>query len=67
MTTLLICSAHLHQAIGSWGSVKGEGNGQSIGSTVSDEIVRIIADCGRLQIGAAHRATSVASLQVVDN
>ena len=34
-----------------------EGNGQSIGSTVSYAIV--VAGCGRLQLGVAYWATSV--------
>ena len=42
------------------------GNGQSIGSTAYDAIVRV-AGCGRLQLGAAHWATLVALLQAVDN
>ena len=40
--------------------VKGGGYGQSIGSTVSDAIVRAV--CGRLQLDAAHWATWVTLL-----
>ena len=42
------------------------GNGQLIGSIVSDVIVRCWP-CGRLDVEVAHWATLVALLQVVDN
>ena len=67
LTTLLICSSHLHVqvALRVYCPVKSGGNLQSIGSVVSDAIVR---SCfGRLQLGVPHWATSVALLQVVDD
>ena len=41
------------------------GNGQSIGSTVSD--VLSVAGCGQLKLGAAHWATSVLLVQIIIN
>ena len=68
-----ICSTHLYRVIhGAQGGTVlfrvGQSIGlerQSIGSTISDVIVR--AGCSRLQLIALHWATSVALLQVVDN
>ena len=41
------------------------GNGQSIGSTVPDDMA--VAGCGRMKLGAGRWATSGALLQVVYN
>ena len=43
----------------------GRGNGQSL--DLPSLTTLLVAGCGGLQLGAAHWATSVALLQVVDN
>ena len=70
-TTLLISCAQLHMQVTPRGcfNVNGWGNEQTIGSTVSDAIVRsnIIIIIHRLQLLAAHCSSSVSLLQVVVN
>ena len=65
--SLMICSPHLHYASGARGVLQCEVYGSASQLNLSFLTPLVVAGCGRVQLGAAHWATSVALLQVVDN
>ena len=67
-TNLVIRSPHLRYASGAQGVLPCEGLGVTASQLYLPSLTPLsVAGCGRLQPGAAHWATSVALLQVVDN
>ena len=67
--SLVICCQHLHRAIrGAQGALPCVGWGVTASQLdLPSQTPLSVADCGRLQLEAPHRATSVALLQVVHN